>query len=89
VHDRKVRIDGPELLGLVEQFLLGAVHVGGHELQHGGGQTSGQLILEDVDAVGRGREVAPNDPLLQLLDMQARRLWSPYWPGAFPPNKMI
>ena len=70
VQDRKVRVDGPELIGLVEQFLLGAVHVSGHEFDHGVGQTTGQLILDDVDAVRRRWKIARNDATFQLFDQQ-------------------
>ena len=35
VQDREVRVDGAELVGLGKKFLLRAVRVRGHEMQHG------------------------------------------------------
>ena len=41
------------------------------KLRHGVGQAVGQLVLEDGDAVGRRREVARHDAVLQPLDKRA------------------
>jgi hypothetical protein len=60
--------------------------VGGHELHHGAGQTAGQLILEDMDAVGRRRKVARNDAAFQLFDQQADPLRLRFRLGSLSPS---
>ena len=51
VQECVVRVDGPQRRNLAQRLFLGAIRVGGQKLHHGVGQTAGQLVLENVDAV--------------------------------------